>query len=279
MGAEPIDRHAARRYARMAQAGAVVVLVGGVVAGAFVLPDSPGRVVELPSSIPDAPVVTEQAPPVAMIDLRATADRLALIRNNPQEVVTAAGPGEIAPVAPAPALVRYLGPVGVGQSVLMGLVDDAGRQRFVGVGDTTTAGRVRRLDATTLTLVDGENEKTIELNTRGPEIVTRAGSARTIPPIRFASAESPMASSEMAKVNRHQPGGPEFEAVRMRLFNEAIEKLQQQGQYEEGDLKRLAEHWANESARHQLGLGTAPPPDPEKLTLEVLKEGGGKSDQ
>ncbi|MBK9188279.1 MAG: hypothetical protein IPM33_04910 [Phycisphaerales bacterium] len=281
MGAEPIDRHAARRYARMAQVGGLVVLVGGVVAGALVLPEPTGQAVELASSLPDAPVVTEQPTQAPMVDLRGTVERLALIRNNPVEpVVAVSGPGEGLPPAPPPPPVRYLGPVGMGQTVLMGLVDDGGRQRFVGVGDSTTGGRVRRIEATAITLVEGEVEKTIELNARGMEIVTRTGAARSIPPIRFSNAESAVMTPETMKVSRTQVGGPEYEAIRMRLFNEAIEKLQNQGhQYDEGVLKRMAEHWANESVRHQLGLGAEPPPDPEKLTPEMFKEGGGKGDQ
>lgn len=282
MGAKPIDRLTARRYARLAQAGAGVVLLAGVVAGALVLPEGAVPSIELPSGVPDAPASIETPPPPAVVDLSGTAERLAMIKNRPQEPVeVAAGPGAgETPAAAPPPPVRYLGPVGVGQTVLMGLIDDGGRQRFVGVGDATSGGRVRRMDPDSLTLVENDVEKTISLVGKGPETVTRTGAGRHIPVASFASANPGLPAHQPPVMTKSplRAGGPEFDAVKMRLFNEAIEKLQGQG-YEEGVLKRMAEHWAEQSAMHQLGLGSEPPPDPEKLSPEDFKEGGGKRDQ
>lgn len=266
--AQAIDRVSARRFTRLAQGGALVALLSGVAVAAFIAPGGKAPEVTLPEPGPAAegPQGESAAAPVT-VDSGGIAERLALIQNSPKPPETPQGPGKPDELehagSPHAPVVRYLGPVGTGNVVLMALIDDDGRQRFAGVGDRTSAGSVRSLSPTELVLADADGKQTkFALLDRGAETVTRTGAARGSSPTRFSAAI----------VNLNQPAskgsgmatrGPEYEARKGQMIAEYIEKLRGSGDpRSELELKQEADRMAAQSLRMAESVGTAPPPPP-----------------
>lgn len=259
MTATPIDRAAARTLTRAAQAALVVALAAAAAIAAFAGPRQPAPVV-LPEP-PPGPPAPAGAPAPASIDAAGVVERLSLVQNNPRPPQPVPGGVEPAEHRPAPSAhtptVRYLGPVGAGAAVYMGLIDDDGKQRFVRVGDRTSGGVVRAMGPADLVLQSEAGvEKRIDLASRGGDVVTKTGALRFVPAARLAPG-SPARPGVANGAKAPALSGPEFEARKAVYFNEAIEKLKQTGEYNEEEMKKMADQWADEIVRGQLSVGAA----------------------
>lgn len=267
--AQAIDRVSARRFTRLAQGGALVALLCVVAVAAFIAPGGKTPEVTLPEPghAAEGPQGESAAAPVT-VDSGGIAERLALIQNSPKAPETPEGPGRTDELEHAEGgthapVVRYLGPVGAGNVVLMALIDEDGRQRFAGVGDRTSAGSVRSLSPTELVLADaGGKETKVALLDRGAETVTRTGAARGSAPTRFSAAIVNL-NQPASKASGMATRGPEYEARKGRMIADYIEKLRGSGdQRSELELKQEADRMAEQSLRMSESVGTAPPPPP-----------------
>src|ERR1051325_2586692 len=172
----PLNRHNAASRARAAQALLGVLVVGGGAALAVGLKAGPRA--EVPASgklelpIPEVAAKAGTTRTVAL-DTGGTAERLNLIINAPKaiEVPPVAAQGEQPKlVQPTPAELRYLGAVMGSKN--MALVSDAGKQRFVAIGDTLAGGQVESISDSQIK-IGGDSPRTIELASRGGDVLTK----------------------------------------------------------------------------------------------------------
>lgn len=179
----PIDRNLAARHARVAQGTAATLAVAGIALAVFGLPGqkapaSPPATTDLPDAvIPHAG--TDAGPLLTPVDFHAVSARMGLLSNAPKAEAVAVNITDPvspppAPPPPPPPPVRYLGMVALG-SARLALVQDGGKQRFVGVG-------AKLSDGTTITsilddriLVEGPGgETSIPLAPRSGDLLTHA---------------------------------------------------------------------------------------------------------
>lgn len=198
---------------------AQVVLAAAVAGGALVAvagipgmgkPEEPGAL-EIPKVVIEQLTQTRTDPARSPVSLWAVSDRLGAVRNHPKPVeappVAVAGPGEAPPPPAAEPEIRYLGIARVG-AMVRALINDAGRQRFVKVGDTTALGQVLEIhDEYIMVGSDAASAKRIDLAARA--LAARnanrdklAGQARQAPKPHVsdpASAATLAAAREMSE--------------------------------------------------------------------------------
>ena len=176
--ASPQNGQSAARNARLAQ-GAAVVLLGAVgVLGAVGIPgmQSPPRPPDLKVSEVEIKVPHGSGVVAQPADYATLTNRMSLLENAPKLPDAPAGDGgESAPPPPPPPpapVVKYLGPARVGTLVLA-LVSDGGKQRFVKSGDRLSDdSKVKQvLDGAIVVEKDG-GESRIELSVREGALTT-----------------------------------------------------------------------------------------------------------
>jgi hypothetical protein len=178
MGMSALSKQKATTLTRAAQATFALLLVG---AGAAIAVSS--RFADAPEHagplvLPTVQLDGSKTTGVAIsnnIDFGGVADRLAAVSNHPKPVITAAAPPGTGPTQPPPPSneLKYLGAVGVGASKVA-LISEGGKQRFVGINDDLSGGKVESITDTEVR-ISGNVSKTITLAGRGNEVLTRAG--------------------------------------------------------------------------------------------------------
>lgn len=188
-----ITRASAKFRTRVCQAALGAVIVGGAAVAYW------GRVEHRPVGDLVPPKVTLPShagavQSVASLDLAGAASRLSRIPNRPQPIVTesvtpgdATEPPPVAPPANEPAIVRYLGPAGIGGGRAMALIFDGTKQRFAALGSSIGDRRLEAISPEAIILRGEAGEVRIERASRGSEVVSRLTGlpmARPMPPGR-----------------------------------------------------------------------------------------------
>lgn len=210
----PLNGQSAARNARLAQGAAVVLLAGVGVLGAVGIPglkspEKPGdmAVPDMEIKLPHPPGQLAQA-----VDYGSLSSRLGLLENAPAAAEVAGGESvagqEVVPPPPPPApVVKYLGSARVG-TVMLGLISDAGKQRFVKSGDKLSdESSVKQVTEGAIVVESHGEEHRIELGERAGSLTTAGVPTGPVVPhaTGVVAAPRPVAGRAVPPVANQQP--------------------------------------------------------------------------
>lgn len=171
-------------YGRVAQAGAAVMLVAGIGVAAVGIPllaktPEPDVLVLPVVELPQPPSRADD-PSRSRVDAGGLAARMGMVSNSPKApdvpVTQGTDTTDTTTAPPAPVETRFLGTAKIG-GVVLALVHDGAKQRFVKIGDTVGEDEIVEITAEFIRVRRGEVERTIDMATRGGEIYSRASGA------------------------------------------------------------------------------------------------------
>lgn len=243
----------AARNARLAQGAAVVLLATVGVLGAVGIPGVLAPEVPAELRVNDVEIKVPKAAGAAgqPVDYASLTNRLSLLENAPKlpdaPPSTEAGVTEPPPPPPAP-VVKYLGPARVGPLVLA-LVSDGGKQRFVKAGDRLSDdSRIQRiLDGEIVVEKEGD-ESRIELSERVGALTTSGGN---IPSIVGGGNVKPLAGAG-------RPGAPRAPAPPGQASTSPQDSFLRTGYTKDGT--------------HYFDIRGNPVTDPEQILLRQYRQ-------